>query len=81
MENQDNYRKTLRYAEALAGGPAQLARRLNVDSRLLGSWLRGAEPIPDAIFLLLVDIVLAASKVEVERSRDYQHRWQQPDDC
>jgi hypothetical protein len=80
MGTQDNYRKTLQYAEALAGSPALLAQRLSVDSRLLTSWFRGTEPIPETVFLKLVDLVLAASKVDVERSRDYQHRWQQPDD-
>jgi hypothetical protein len=80
MGTQDNYRKTLQYAEALAGSPALLAQHLHVDSHLLSSWFRGTEPIPEEVFLKLVDLVLAASKVDVERSRDYQHRWQQPDD-
>lgn len=79
MESQDNYRKTLQYAEALAGSPALLAQRLNVDSLLLSSWFRGTEPIPEEVFLKLVDIVLAASRVEVERSRDYKHQRQPPD--
>ena len=52
-----------------------LARRLEVDSRLLTSWFRGTEPIPDVVFLKLVDIVLGASKADVERSRDYKHQW------
>ena len=81
MGTQDNYRKTLQYAEALAGSPARLAQRLAVESRLLTSWFRGIEPIPEEVFLKLVDIVLAASKTDVERSRDYKHQWQQPDDC
>jgi hypothetical protein len=81
MGTQDNYRKTLQYAEALAGSQALLAQRLNVDSRLLTSWVRGAEPIPEDVFLKLVDLVLAASKMDVERSRDYQHQrqWHPPD--
>jgi hypothetical protein len=81
LESQDNYRKTLRYAEALAGSPASLAQLLSVDSRLLSSWFRGTEPIPETVFLQLVDIVLGASKTDVARSRDYKHEWQQPDDC
>jgi hypothetical protein len=80
VENQNHYRKTLRYAEALAGSPAELAQRLSVDSPLLTSWLRGTEPIPEAIFLKLIDIVLGATKTDVERSRNYQDRWHQPDD-
>jgi hypothetical protein len=82
MGTQDNYRKTLQYAEALAGSPALLAQRLNVDSRLMTSWFRGTEPIPEAVFLKLVDLVLAASKIEVERSRDYkhEHQWLPADD-
>ena len=81
MGTQDNYRKTLQYAEALAGSPELLARRLNIDSRLLTSWLRGTEPIPETVFLKLVDLVLAASKMDVERSRDYKHlhQWHPPD--
>lgn len=73
MENQDNYRKTLEYAEALAGSPAELARLLSVDSRRLSIWFRGTEPIPEGVFLKLVDIVLAATKADVERSRGYRH--------
>jgi hypothetical protein len=82
MGTQDNYRKTLQYAEALAGSPALLAQRLNVDSQLLSSWFRGAAPIPEDVFLKLVDLVLAASKMDVERSRDYNHQrqWHPPDD-
>jgi hypothetical protein len=80
VENQDHYRKTLRYAEALAGSAAELAQRLGVDSLLLTSWLRGTEPIPETIFLKLIDIVLGATKTDVERSRNYQDRWHQPDD-
>jgi len=80
VENQDHYRKTLRYAEALAGSPAQLAHLLSIDSRLLTSWFRGTEPIPDAVFLKLIDIVLGATKNDVERSRSYQDRGNQPDD-
>ena len=81
MGTQENYRKTLQYAEALAGSAALLAQRLNVDSQLLTSWFRGTEPIPEEVFLKLVDLVLAASRIDVERSRDYKPRWQQPDDC
>jgi hypothetical protein len=80
MGTQENYRKTLEYAEALAGSPALLARRLEVESRLLTSWFSGAAPIPEEVFLKLVDIVLAASKTDVERSRDYKHQWHSPDD-
>ena len=80
VENQDHYLKTLRYAEAIVGSPAQLAHRLNIDSSRLTSWFRGTEPIPEDVFLKLIDIVLDATKVDVERSRSYQHRWQQPDD-
>ena len=80
MDNQENYRNTLRYAEALAGSPAQLAHALDIDSELLSSWFRGTAPIPDDIFLRLVELVLNASKQDVERSRGYQHSWNQPDD-
>ncbi len=79
MGTQENYRKTLQYAEALTGSPALLAQRLDVDSRLLTSWFRGTEPIPEEVFLKLVDIVLAASKIDVERSREYKHQWHPPD--
>jgi hypothetical protein len=79
VENQDNYRKTLLYAEALAGSPAQLARLLSVDSRRLSMWFRGTEPIPEGVFLKLVDIVLDATREDVERSRSYQHHGQRPD--
>jgi hypothetical protein len=80
VENQDHYRKTLRYAEALAGSPARLAHLLSVDSRVLTSWFRGIEPIPEAVFLKLIDIVLGATRNDVEKSRSYLHRSSQADD-
>jgi DNA-binding transcriptional regulator YiaG len=78
VENQDHYRKTLRYAEALAGSPAQLAHLLDVDSKLLSAWFRGTQAVPEDVFLKLIDIVLAATKKDLERSRSYQHSQDRP---
>lgn len=41
----------------LAGGREALARQLDLRPQLLDSWLAGATPIPEAVFLKAVDLV------------------------
>jgi DNA-binding transcriptional regulator YdaS (Cro superfamily) len=71
-ESQQSYRRTLRYAEAIAGGQEQLARRLRVSAATMSSWATGWEEIPDAIFLSIVDIICEASEDEIRRARYYR---------
>lgn len=44
-------------AVELVGGREELARRLEVRPQLLDSWLAGATPIPETVFLKAVDVV------------------------
>jgi hypothetical protein len=71
-ESQQSYRRTLRYAEAIAGGEAQLAARLHVSVATMSSWSAGGQDIPDAVFLSAVDIICEASEDEIRRARNYR---------
>lgn len=71
-ESQQSYRRTLRYAEAIAGGVDTLAARLGVSPATVTAWSAGWEDIPDTIFLSAVDIICDATDVEVRRARDYR---------
>ena len=71
-ESQQSYRRTLRYAEAITGGPDSLARRLQVSSATVSSWSAGWEEIPDSIFLSTVDIICEASDEDIRRAREYE---------
>lgn len=42
----------------LLGGVSALSERLEVNQRQLGEYLTGARPIPDALFLGAIDVVL-----------------------
>lgn len=48
--------RLLGYAETLLGG-AQLAQKLGVSQPLLERYKAGEEPLPDPIFLRLVDVL------------------------
>ena len=49
---------TLRRAVQIAGGEEELALRLNVSSSRLISWLAAEAPLPHAVFLRAVDVVM-----------------------
>jgi hypothetical protein len=51
-------RRVLARAAVLLGGVCALGERLEVTQRQLGDYLTGALPIPDALFLAAIDIVL-----------------------
>lgn len=63
------YQKTLGMACSIAGDETELARWLNVPEGAVVDWLQGKSPVPPEVFLRAVDIVLARTKVEVERTR------------
>lgn len=55
------YARTLARAALLSGGPIALANKLGVRAAQMEAWLSGAEEIPQATFLELVDVVMDAA--------------------
>jgi hypothetical protein len=58
MSDQALYRRTLQRALEIAGGQSALRGKLAVSDTNLSSWLQGSQPIPEQVFLQLVDIVV-----------------------
>lgn len=52
------YARTLARAALLSGGQIALANKLGVRAEQMEAWLSGAEEIPQATFLQLVDVVM-----------------------
>jgi hypothetical protein len=59
MESEVAERRVLARAAVTIGGTDRLARRLNLAPRQVADYLSGATPIPDALFLQAIDILLA----------------------
>lgn len=55
------YRRTLQKAADLMGGREELARELEVRGDDLAAWLAGKAPVPRAVFLTAVDLVISES--------------------
>ncbi|HUQ26028.1 MAG TPA: YdaS family helix-turn-helix protein [Burkholderiales bacterium] len=70
MSHSETYRNTLTYALAIAGSERMLAARLGVKMPQIVNWLMGVEPIPTAVFLKVVDVVLNATAEEIKVSRE-----------
>ena len=51
-------RLVLARAAAQAGGIAALAAEINVSERVLRQYIEGKEPVPDGLFLKVVDVIL-----------------------
>jgi len=51
------YTRTLARAAEIAGGEAELARKLKVAPRRLALWIRGVVTPPGDVFLIAADIV------------------------
>jgi DNA-binding transcriptional regulator YdaS (Cro superfamily) len=60
--------RVLRRAVEIAGGEAELALRLEVSPHRLSTWLDAHAPIPHAVFLRAVDIVLEHEHAALQRS-------------
>ena len=58
MSDQELYRRTLSRALEMAGGRSALCAKLSVTDTHLSSWLHGSQPIPEHVFLQLVDLVV-----------------------
>lgn len=54
----DDARLVLARAAAQAGGVVQLAAELKLSERLLRHYLEGKEPVPDNLYLMVVDVLL-----------------------
>ncbi len=62
--------RVLRRAVEIAGGEAELALRLEVSPHRLTTWLGAHAPLPHAVFLRAVDIVLEHEHASLTRSAD-----------
>ena len=69
MSHRETYRGTLTYALSIAGSERALAVRLNIPIPQLLNYLYGVEPIPNEMFLLAVDVVLASTREDIAKSR------------
>jgi hypothetical protein len=58
LSDQALYRRTLRRALEIVGSQVALQQRIHVPEKRLAAWLQGVQPVPDAVFLQLVDIVV-----------------------
>ena len=64
----ETYRNVLIYALSIAGNERSLAERLGVNPQQILDWTNGIEPVPAAIFLRTVDVVVAATPEDIRRS-------------
>jgi len=58
LANKEVYRRALARAREAIGGEVQLARHLRVPGSAIIAWLSGEQPIPDVIFLRVVDLLV-----------------------
>jgi len=56
--DQKLYRRALANAVQAAGGEEALREYLNVNDVTLRTWLTGLKPIPENVFLRLIDLLL-----------------------
>jgi AcrR family transcriptional regulator len=54
----DDARRVLARVAAQSGGIRALAAELNISERLLRQYIEGKEPVPDGLFLRVVDVIL-----------------------
>jgi len=77
LPHRETYRNTLRYALAIVGSDLALSVRLKVPVAILKNWLDGVEPMPDAAFLHVVDLIVATTPDEIARTRDVRLKPEQ----
>jgi hypothetical protein len=58
MQPKPLYAECVQRAAALAGGPGALGARLGVPAPLVERWASGRSPVPQHVFLRVVDILL-----------------------
>jgi hypothetical protein len=54
----DDARLVLAHAATQAGGIVQLAAELKLSERILRHYIEGKEPVPDNLYLMVVDVLL-----------------------
>jgi len=75
------YQKTLEYTLTLVGGSlSELARRLRISPVRLKAYLEGRATVPTAVFLATVDLITAATREDIARSRSLADRARQSDE-
>ncbi len=67
MSTPEARQRLLEQAAARLGGVENLAKRLGVTQRAMKLYLSGAAPVPDALFLRLVDLLSDQSPSEGQR--------------
>lgn len=60
------HKRALQRAIDLAGGVDPLARYLKVPPAALKFWLNASSPLPDDMFLKIVDVLLERSMMELQ---------------
>jgi hypothetical protein len=70
IEDRETYINTLKYALAIAGSEVTLSVRLGVPVARLQIWLNRVEPVPTAIFLDALDVIVAATPSDIARCRE-----------
>jgi len=68
---RDTYQKVLLKACIVAGDETALAKQLGVPVGAVVGWLLGDAHVPSDMFLRAVDLVLIASRQQVEETRDF----------
>ena len=58
MDAKQVGRRVLARAAAKVGGVAELAARLDISQRVLQYYIADREPVPDALFLRAIDVIL-----------------------
>ncbi len=69
VDVRNRYTETLQYAAATIGGPARLAKFLDVPRATLLRWLAGEEPPPQQVFLDALDVIADGPYADPERRR------------
>jgi hypothetical protein len=58
MATEEHARKFLAHAAIRLGGVEALAAKLDIGPRVLEHYITGNEPVPDSLFLRVIDVVL-----------------------
>lgn len=67
MSTVQRGRRVLARAAAMMGGAEQLAAHLKISHRVLQHYLVGTEPVPDALFLRAIDVILDNTPATAEQ--------------
>ena len=68
MSTPEENRRLLAHAAARCGGIDGLADRLQISARVLSRYLTNSEPIPDALILKTLDILMD----QIAKARDHK---------